>query len=276
MLSPLSFAPASFRDVIGFGVHGLCRLLLSDHNDGLLSQLGVCQLLLPRPRSFASSAAPLPVAHRLLPCAGIKNITIPTTKGESVMNSAMAVEVLHQYAQLLQVLGSPAASVKAVTDVRSSILQALGRSAWNGTAGHYRRVWLGEGPGLGWLGDAGLWLEPNAWAMLSGAADALNATQTVGWRVVVERKREEGKSAPWLEQPAPGRHKKTATGVLMFFFLVLFLCCFLAPQVHDNIQRHNRDPSPIGAIFSTEPVLHGKAYGDVWCAGVRGPAGRAD
>jgi hypothetical protein len=106
-------------------------------------------------------------------------VTIPTTKGESVMNSAMAIEVLAQYEEMLRAVDSPSSQIAAVTQVRDDLLTALTQSAWNSTAGWFRRAWLGEGSGLGWLGDDGLWLEPNAWALLGAVTDAINVTQQV-------------------------------------------------------------------------------------------------
>ena len=44
----------------------------------------------------------------------------------------------------------------------------------------YKRAWLGPDPELGWRGEAAdgvLWLEPNAWSILSGVASTQNATE---------------------------------------------------------------------------------------------------
>lgn len=105
------------------------------------------------------------------------------------MNSAMAIEVLMQYEEMLRAVDSPSPQIAAVTQVRDDLLTALTRSAWNGTAGWFRRAWLGEGNGLGWLGDDGLWLEPNAWALLSAVTDAINVTQQV-WQAYFRKERE--------------------------------------------------------------------------------------
>jgi hypothetical protein len=135
-----------FTTVVGFGEHGLCRLLYSDHNDGFLAQLGIA------------------------------NITLPVTIGESVMNSAMATRVLLKYAQLLNFTGDSALAAEVMA-TRAQLMDALQAVAWNATQGWYRRAYLGPGPDLGWVGDLGLWLEPNAWAVLGGLTDAHNLTQ---------------------------------------------------------------------------------------------------
>ena len=147
------------RDDIGVGPHGLLRLLLSDHNDGLLGNLGV------RGANFTTAVA----------------------LGESVMNSAYGAYVLPLYAGTLELGGGPDAAARSA-EVRSfaSQLQAAVAAQWAAAApapapafGWFRRVYLGTAE-LGWRGDPSvdgvMWTETQAWAMLAGAAGAANVT----------------------------------------------------------------------------------------------------
>lgn len=122
------------RDV-GVGEHGIVRMLVDDWNDGLIY-------------TWANS--------------DLQNC-IETS--ESVLNGAMSAWVFDKYAQMLAYAGESAASVthcRAEADRCRSAVAAQ----WNGR--WFRRAWLGEQ--LGWLGESTLWMEPQPWALLSGAA----------------------------------------------------------------------------------------------------------
>lgn len=137
--------------VIGTGEHGILRLLLSDHNDGLLSSLQA------------------PESPTIMQYA------------ESVMNAGLASYVLPQYADALLLLNDTfdaperAARVNAFADNQRS---AAGTLAWSevtnssGTFGWYRRAFLGNASNnmTGWrgdvVGDGTMWTETQSWAIL--------------------------------------------------------------------------------------------------------------
>jgi hypothetical protein len=121
---------------IGVGPHGLMRMLFDDWLDGLVFQ-----------------AIP----------PGLRSEYIKV--GESVLNSAMASYVFERFAS---VLDHVAESPEMVADARRKAEQhrQAVRAQWNGK--WFRRAWLG--PHLGWIGDDSLWIEPQSWAILGGAA----------------------------------------------------------------------------------------------------------
>ena len=124
-------------DKIGTGEHGLIRLLNGDWNDSLA------------------------MWHTLLPKHRMGEI-VPGT--ESVLDSAMAGYVFDHYARLLSYIGEtgPAAEVRG----RAENQRQAVRAQW---AGHwFRRAWLTQE--AGWLGDEQMWLEPQSWAIIGGAA----------------------------------------------------------------------------------------------------------
>jgi hypothetical protein len=117
---------------VGAGEHGVMRMLNDDWNDALVIFWGQ---------------------------RALKEVV---EKGESVLNSAMAAWVFDYYARLLTYAGEadPAAQAreKAEQNRKAAASQWTGR--W------LRRAWLG--PTLGWLGEKGLWLEPQPWAIVGG------------------------------------------------------------------------------------------------------------
>jgi hypothetical protein len=124
------------RDV-GVGKHGIVRMLVDDWNDGLIytwapSDLKAC---------------------------------IETS--ESVLNAAMSAWVFDKYAQMLAFSGDPSGLVEKCRATAEQCRKAVA-AQWNGQ--WFRRAWLGEK--LGWLGESTLWIEPQPWAILSGAATA--------------------------------------------------------------------------------------------------------
>ncbi len=122
---------------IGVGVHGVARLSNGDWNDEVV------------------------VAHVPLGKQGeIRQ------KGESVLNGAMAGYVLDHYAEMLSYAGDSegAAQARAKAEGQRRAVRAQWTGQW------FRRAWLG--PSLGWIGEDHLWLEPQPWAIIGGAATA--------------------------------------------------------------------------------------------------------
>jgi hypothetical protein len=131
----LGHAYSHLVNVIGVGKHGLMRLAKGDWNDGV-------------------------VIGRVAD----KYMDEVRTQGESVLNAAMACYVLDYYAQMLAYVGDVAKAAEArakAGDQRMAV-----RENWTGR--WFRRAWLG--PSLGWTGDDRVWLEPQPWAIIGGAA----------------------------------------------------------------------------------------------------------
>ncbi len=124
------------RDV-GTGEHGLMRMLHDDWNDALVS-------------------------------AWVPPASIPECleKSESVLNSAMAAYVFDYYARMLAYAGGDANYVSDLRGKAEEHRNAV-RKQWTGK--WFRRAWLG--PTLGWLGETGLWIEPQPWAIIAGVCN---------------------------------------------------------------------------------------------------------
>jgi Glycosyl hydrolase 36 superfamily, catalytic domain/Glycosyltransferase family 36 len=120
---------------IGVGQHGLMRLLKGDWNDDVV------------------------VGH--VPQALAEEVR---NDGESVLNAAMACYVLDYYSRLLTYTGDAKAADEARAKAEGQ-RQAV-RTYWAGR--WFRRAWLG--PHLGWIGEDQVWLEPQPWAIIGGAA----------------------------------------------------------------------------------------------------------
>lgn len=118
---------------VGFGQHGVCRMLSDDWNDGLLG-------------TWAGS-----------------HLAEATAQGESVLNSAMSAWVFDEYARLLRFAGLDS-DFQTQLATAAEKHRAAARSQWTGK--WLRRCWLG--PTLGWLGEDTLWIEPQPWAILGG------------------------------------------------------------------------------------------------------------
>lgn len=125
-------------DDVKTGQHGLMRMLRDDWNDGLENAWV--------PRNLQAECA---------------------EKSESVLNSAMAAYVFDYYATMLTYTGVDAKFASEVRQKAEDHRDAVQRQ-WTGK--WFRRAWLG--PTLGWLGEKGLWLEPQPWAMISGATSS--------------------------------------------------------------------------------------------------------
>jgi hypothetical protein len=85
-------------------------------------------------------------------------------QGESVLNAAFAAYALELYARMLAYAGDHALAAEA-SRFAAGQCEAV-REQWAGR--YFRRMWLSED--LGWVGEDVLWLEPQPWAILSGAA----------------------------------------------------------------------------------------------------------
>ena len=122
-------------EVIGTGTHGLMRLSNGDWNDEVV------------------------VGH--VPDAQSARVT---EHGESVLNAAMASYVLRYYSVLLRYVGATrtAQQARSKAERQRQAVQKQWAGSW------FRRAWLDQK--LGWLGDHQLWLEPQPWAIIGGAA----------------------------------------------------------------------------------------------------------
>ncbi len=123
-------------DGVGTGPHGLMRMLMDDWLDGLVYQ-----------------AVPLKWREEYM------------RVGESVLNSAMASYVFDRYASVLACVGWEPDLVADARQKAEHHRQAV-RAQWTGR--WFRRAWLG--PHLGWIGIDSLWIEPQSWAIIGGAA----------------------------------------------------------------------------------------------------------
>ncbi|MEJ2010031.1 MAG: hypothetical protein P8Z30_18060, partial [Acidobacteriota bacterium] len=95
-------------------------------------------------------------------------------QSESVLNSAMASYVFDRYAQVLAYAGGESAFVAGVRRHADANRQAV-RRQWTGK--WFRRAYLG--PTLGWLGEKGLWVSPQPWAIIGGAAGQAETRELV-------------------------------------------------------------------------------------------------
>jgi glycosyl hydrolase family 36 len=124
-------------DDVGVGEHGVMRMLNDDWNDALVLFWGQ------------------------------RTMKETVEKGESVLNSAMAAWVFDYYARMLAYSGENAAPIAHARQKAEENRKAA-RAQWTGK--WLRRAWLG--PTVGWLGEKGLWLEPQPWAIIGGVTDA--------------------------------------------------------------------------------------------------------
>ncbi len=116
------------------GEHGLMRMPHDDWNDALLMGW------VPQ--------------TELQECEG---------RSESVLNSAMASYVFDLYARLLTYAGEAPDLVAEIRREAEGHRKAA-QQQWTGK--WFRRAWLG--PTRGWLGEKGMWLEPQPWAIIGG------------------------------------------------------------------------------------------------------------
>jgi hypothetical protein len=131
-------------DDVGVGEHGVMRMLNDDWNDALVTFWGQ--------RTMQETVA----------------------KGESVLNSAMAAWVFDYYARLLTYAREDASQIAQVRK-KADENRLAARAQWTGK--WLRRAWLG--PTAGWLGEKGLWLEPQPWAIIGGVTDAAQTKELI-------------------------------------------------------------------------------------------------
>jgi len=129
---------------VGVGDHGVMRMLNDDWNDALVAFWGQ--------RAMKETVA----------------------KGESVLNSAMAAWVFDDYARMLAYAGEDAAAIAHARRKAGEHREAA-RAQWTGK--WMRRAWLG--PAVGWLGEKGLWLEPQPWAIIGGVTGAQQTRELI-------------------------------------------------------------------------------------------------
>ena len=115
---------------VGTGEHGLMKMLEDDWNDALVTAWA------QRVRKEC------------------------VEQGESVLNSAMAAYVFDYYGRLLAYGGQDATAARKKAEEHRKAARAQWTGKW------LRRAWLG--PTLGWIGEKGLWIEPQPWAVIGG------------------------------------------------------------------------------------------------------------
>ena len=120
---------------VGTGRHGLMRLMMGDWNDGMV-------------------------------WGNVEPEQYPEVRrdGESILNAAMASYVLDHYARMLAYVGEdgPAADSRQKAEAQRQAVRAQWAGHW------FRRCWLSQK--LGWVGEDQLWLEPQPWSIIGGAA----------------------------------------------------------------------------------------------------------
>lgn len=129
---------------VGVGEHGVMRMLNDDWDDALV--LGW----------------------------GARSLKETVEKGESVLNSAMAAWVFDYYAAMLSYAGGDRAHIAHARQKAEENRKAA-RAQWTGK--WLRRAWLG--PTAGWLGEKGLWLEPQPWAIIGGVTTAAETRELI-------------------------------------------------------------------------------------------------
>ena len=135
VLELLSRAYTRLTSNLGVGKHGLLRLSNGDWNDSIV--------------------------HTHLTPGEAAEVREQT---ESVLNAAMAGYVLTHYARMLEFAGHTVAATAARSFAESQRKEV--RAQWTGR--WFRRAWLGEK--IGWIGEEQMWLEPQPWAIIGGAA----------------------------------------------------------------------------------------------------------
>ncbi|MFW9962383.1 MAG: GH36-type glycosyl hydrolase domain-containing protein [Candidatus Sifarchaeia archaeon] len=124
-----------FVDKNSTGKHGLARLSYGDWNDM--------------------------VVHGYVPQDQRDEVT---EVGESMLNAAMSAYVLNLYAKLLTYLGEIDLARESIDFARKQ--KEAVNEQWNGE--WFKRAWLSNE--IGWVGTDVMWLEPQPWAIISGAA----------------------------------------------------------------------------------------------------------
>ncbi len=125
-----------FTEKTGTGRHGIQRLSNGDWNDGVV------------------------IGH----VSTQKHREVQKV-GESVLNAAMASKTLKIYSEMLKFIDDNELAKKAF-EYAEQQREAV-HSQWTGK--WFKRAWLTED--IGWVGEDQMWLEPQPWAIIGGAAD---------------------------------------------------------------------------------------------------------
>jgi hypothetical protein len=176
----------------GTGKHGLQRLGNGDWNDFIV--LGFV------PQSERDAV----VTAGNVSLEGLSGSFINTA--ESVLNAAMASYVLNLYSQLLSYSGET--KMAADAQKRAQAQREAVKAQWTGK--WFKRAWLTEK--IGWIGVDEMWLEPQPWAIIGGAADPEQAKTLV--RTIDERMRKPSRiGATILEKPIKAALGGSGTGL---------------------------------------------------------------
>lgn len=167
-------------DDVKTGQHGIMRMLGDDWNDALVN-----------------AWVPPPAKNEVIEL------------GESVLNSAMAAYVFDHYARMLVYAGDDGRLATPIQN-KAEAHRAAVSAQWTGK--WFRRAWLG--PSLGWLGEKGLWVEPQPWAMIGRAASEeqsrtlvksmdqeLRRVSPIGAMQLSESPDREAQKGPWHSEP---------------------------------------------------------------------------
>lgn len=187
-----------FVDGVGLGEHGHVRLLDCDWSD-----------------AFLGPEAP-GVTREML-----------ADRGESIMNSAMAAWILPRFAYLCDRLGEDATAKEARE--LGAHLKELVAGEWTGS--WFRRAYCGDVV----YGDDRLFLEPQGWAILCGAADDDQAQGLL--RTIDERLRTGSPLGAREQWPVPGEGEMTfapGTGLAGGVWFALNSVLVWAASKHDK------------------------------------------
>lgn len=135
----------------GTGKHGLQRLSNGDWNDAVV--LGY----VPEKQRDAVAQA----GDSVLDVTKASYAQV----GESVLNAAMASHVLELYSRLLTYCGDKESASDA--QKRAKAQREAVHSQWTGK--WFKRAYLTDE--IGWIGVEEMWLEPQPWTIIGGAAD---------------------------------------------------------------------------------------------------------
>jgi hypothetical protein len=146
-------------DCIGVGRNGLQRLSNGDWNDAVV--LG-----------YVSQKERDAAAQTGFEIADAKKASYVHV-GESVLNAAMASYVLTVYSRLLDYSQDKQLAAEASKYAKGQ--REAVRSQWTGK--WFRRAYLTDE--IGWIGVDEMWLEPQPWGIIGGAADSQQAKTLV-------------------------------------------------------------------------------------------------
>lgn len=214
---------------VGTGPHKLMRMLMDDWMDGLVYQM-----------------VPLKWREEYI------------KEGESTYDSAMAAYVFEHYARLLSYAGGDLEFAADAKQRAEEHRQAV-RSQWTGR--WFRRAWLG--PHSGWIGTDDIWIEPQPWAIVGGAATAAQSrilAQTIN--EFLRRPSPIG-ALLWSSGPGPTRPKPDHIGIgdtapALNGTLIWALAMVDGKMAWDEWTKNSF-------------ARHAEVYPDVWCGTWSGP-----